>query len=102
LFSFQLRPHCSSHDDLRLFTRTPRNSKACKDVFKKRTSSEQSFDRMKIDYELERCRVRSRKAWHWQAHFTAINQHLDAWVKQAANQGFDIWVEVLGSFAEAA
>jgi len=89
-------------DDLRLFTKTPRNSKAWKDVFKRRTSSERSFDRMKVDYELERCRVRSCKAWYWQAHFTAMNQHLDAWVKQAVSQGFDIWVEVLGSFADAA
>jgi len=41
--------------DLRLFTKTPHNSKAWKDVFKRRTSSERSLDRMKVDYKLERC-----------------------------------------------
>jgi len=57
---------------------------------------------MKVDYELECCRVRSRKAWYLRTHFVAMNQHLDAWVKQAVSQGFDIWAEVLGSFADAA
>ena len=90
------------HDDLRLFTKTPRNSKAWKNVFKKRTSSERCFSRMKVDYRMEHCRVRSRKAWYWRAHFVAMNQHLDAWVKQALDQDFDIWSEILGSFAIAA
>lgn len=90
------------HDDLRLFTKTPRQSKAWKDVFKMRSSSERSFDRMKVDYELERCRVRSRKAWYFRAHFIAINQHLDAWVKKAQSEDFNIWAEVLGSNIDAA
>jgi len=39
--------------DLRLSTKTPRNSKAWKDVFKRRTSSERSLDCMKVGYKLK-------------------------------------------------
>lgn len=83
------------HDDLRFFTPTPRGSAAWKSVYKLRSGSERSFSRKKKDYELERCRIRSLKAWYWRTHFAAINQHLDAWVEQFKKQGFDIWAEVL-------
>jgi len=75
------------HDDLRFFTTTPRGSEAWKSVYKLRSGSERSFSRKKKDYDLERCRVRSLKAWYWQTHFAAMNQHLDAWVEQYKNQG---------------
>lgn len=84
------------HDDLRLFTPTPRNSLTWKKVYANRSASERSFKRAKVDYELERCRVRSKEAWFWRSHLVAINQHLDAWIDEASSQGWDIWTEVLG------
>ena len=90
------------HDDLRLFTPTPRNSKAWRDVYRLRSGSERSFSRKKKDYELERCRVKGLKAWYWRAHFAAMNQHLDAWVEQSLKNGLDIWSEVLGTPVKAA
>ncbi|HHY43189.1 MAG TPA: hypothetical protein GX514_10165 [Thermoanaerobacterales bacterium] len=61
-----------------------------------RSSSERSFKRIKNDYEIERSRVRSRKNWYFFIHFAAMNCHLDAWVKAALDDDFDIWAEVLG------
>jgi len=84
------------HDDLRLFTKTPRNSSAWKKTFSKRSASERSFKRAKVDYELERCRVRSKQAWFWRSHLVAMNQHVDAWTNHAAQNGFDVWAAVLG------
>lgn len=90
-------------DDLRLFTPTPRNSETWKSVYRLRSGSERSFSRKKKDYELERCRVRSLKAWYWRAHFVAMNQHLDAWVEHAVKEcAFDVWSELLGSSVAAA
>jgi len=89
-------------DDLRFFTATPRGSETWKSVYKLRSGSERSFSRKKKDYDLERCRVRSLKAWYWRTLFAAINQHLDAWVEQYENQSFDIWLEVLGASLKAA
>jgi hypothetical protein len=82
-------------DDLRLFSKTPRGSKAWRKEYAKRSSSERSFKRFKFDYEIERCRVRSRKNWYFFVLFAAMNCHLDAWVKAARDNGFDIWAEVL-------
>ena len=83
-------------DDLRLFTKTPRDSKAWRKVYAMRSSSERSFKRIKNDYEIERSRVRSRKNWYFFIHFAAMNCHLDAWVAKAEKEHFDIWAEVLG------
>ena len=83
-------------DDLRIFTKTPRDSKAWRKVYAMRSSSERSFKRIKIDYEIERSRVRSRKNWYLFIHFAAMNCHLDAWVAKAEKEHFDIWAEVLG------
>lgn len=66
-------------DDLRLFIRTPRNSSAWKEVYKGRSASERVNKRLMVDYQLERCRVRSNKYWVWRGHFAAISIHLDAW-----------------------
>ncbi|TDA65619.1 MAG: hypothetical protein D9V47_12475 [Clostridia bacterium] len=84
------------YDDLRLFTPTPRNSHAWKKVYALRSAVERSFKRAKADYELERCRVRSKRAWFWRSHLVAMNQHLDAWVDNSQQNGFDVWAEVLG------
>ncbi len=53
---FTLKPEW----DLRLFTQMPRNSKAWwKDVYARRTASERTNKRQKIDYQLEKIRTRS-------------------------------------------
>lgn len=65
-------------DDYRLFTKTPRGSKAWKKVFAKRTSVERTLKRILVDYLIERARARSDKRWFWLATLAALNQHLDA------------------------
>lgn len=69
--------------DLRLFTKTPRNSKVWKKVYARRTASERTNKRQKIDYRLERTRARSKKRIFWRLTLGAINQHLDAWVTES-------------------
>ncbi|NLY36006.1 MAG: hypothetical protein GX046_02090 [Tissierellia bacterium] len=65
--------------DLRLFTKTVRGSKAWKEVYKRRTTTERSIKRKKIDYRMEHTRVRSKRRRLWLLTLGAINQHLDAW-----------------------
>jgi len=87
--------HTKTHDDLRLFTKTPRDSKAWKKVYNGRSASERVNKRFMVDYQIERCRVRSNKQWYWRGHFAAIAIHLDAWVAFSAKNGFDIWQQIL-------
>ncbi len=89
--------HTKPHDDLRLFTKTPRNSDAWKKVYNGRSASERVNKRFMVDYQIERCRVRSNKHWYWRGHFAAIAIHLDAWVAFSTKNGFDIWKEILPS-----
>lgn len=84
-------------DDLRLFTTTPRNSDAWKQVYNGRSASERVNKRLMVDYNIERCRVRSNKHWVWRGHFALISIHLDAWVDFSLKQGFNIWTEILSS-----
>lgn len=67
--------------DLRLFTPTPRGSKAWKFAYARRTNVERTFKRILVDYQIESARARSKKRWFWQAILAAVNQHLDAQVK---------------------
>ena len=69
--------------DLRLFPKTPRNSKAWKKVYARRSASERTNKRQKIDYRLEKTRARSKRRIFWRLTLGAINQHLDAWVAQS-------------------
>jgi hypothetical protein len=69
-------------DDPRLFTQPPRQSKAWKSEYKKRTTVERSHKRKKIDYKLEQARVRSRRQWAVRIFLIAICQHADAWADQ--------------------
>ena len=70
-------------NDCRLFTKTPRGSKAWKKVFTRRTSVERTLKRTLVDYLIERARARSDKRWFWLATLAALNQHLDAQTKSA-------------------
>ncbi|SDG56134.1 Transposase DDE domain-containing protein [Desulfosporosinus hippei DSM 8344] len=66
--------------DLRLFTPTPRDSKAWKGIYTRRTTVERTFKRILVDHKIENARCRSKKRWFWQATLAAVNQHLDAQV----------------------
>lgn len=67
--------------NLRLFNKTPRGSEQWIKIYDKRTSSERSNKRKKIDYRIEQARVRSRQQWFVRYTLAAICQHLDAWIK---------------------
>ncbi len=66
--------------NLRLFTKTPRNSKEWKNTYKKRSGVERTFKRKKIDYNLEAARVRSETQWFTRYALIAMCQHIDAWI----------------------
>ena len=66
-------------DNLRLFTRTPRGSKAWRKKYKKRTAVERSFKRKKVDYHLEAAKARSTSMWFFRCIVLAMCQHIDAW-----------------------
>lgn len=70
-------------NNLRLFNKTPRGSKEWIKVYDKRSGSERSNKRKKIDYKIEHARVRSREQWFLRYSLAAICQHLDAWAKNA-------------------
>jgi len=67
-------------DDPRLFTQPPRDSKAWKQAYKRRTSVERSHKRKKLDFHLEAARLRSRRQWAVRIFLMAIAQHAAAWV----------------------
>jgi len=67
-------------DDFRLFTKTPRGSKAWKKIYGRRTSVERTLKRTLVDYRIESLRFRAESRWVWFASLSAINQHLDAQV----------------------
>ncbi len=71
--------HTFSKDNLRLFTKTPRDSDKWKIVYKRRTSIERSNKREKIDYWLESGRHRSTKMWYIRIYGIMICQHMDDW-----------------------
>lgn len=61
-----------------LLTPVPRGILAWQNLYRYHTAVERSFNRKKVDYDLEAARVRSTSCWHWRAHLVAFNQHLDA------------------------
>ncbi|WP_229768540.1 hypothetical protein [Tissierella pigra] len=67
--------------DLRMFPPVPRYSQAFKDKFKTRTSVERSNKGMFVDYRIEDMQLQSSKLKFCISNFTAINIHLDAWIK---------------------
>jgi hypothetical protein len=71
--------------DYRLFTKTPRGSKAWKKAFARRSSVERSLKRILVDYAIELERARSDKRWFWLATLAALNQHLDAQIRVTKN-----------------
>ena len=82
--------HTYSEDNLRLFTKTPRDSKKWKIIYKRRTSIERSNKREKIDYKLESGRHRSTKMWYVRIYGIMICQHLDAWYSHLKDSFVDL------------
>ena len=70
--------HTHSKDNLRLFTKTPRDSEKWKFIYKRRTSIERSNKREIIDYKLESGRHRSSKMWYIRIYAIMMCQHIDA------------------------
>lgn len=66
-------------DDLRIFTKVPRGSDQWKLIFNKRTSSERTNKREKVDYQLEAGRHKSTKMWYIRLYAIMMCQHIDAW-----------------------
>ncbi|SDI74219.1 transposase [Natribacillus halophilus] len=77
--------HTKSSDNLRLFPKTPRDSQAWKDTYKRRTSSERTNKREKKDYQLEAGRHRSTMMWTMRIYGIMICQHIDAWYESQKN-----------------
>lgn len=71
--------HTFCKDNLRIFTKTPRNSQQWKLAYKRRTSVERSNKREKIDFRLEAGRHRSTQMWHIRTYAIMMCQHIDAW-----------------------
>ena len=71
--------HTCSTDNPRLFPQTPRNSEKWKLIYKRRTTSERTNKREKIDYKLESGRHRSTKMWYIRIYGIMMCQHVDAW-----------------------
>ena len=64
------------NNDFRLFTKTPRNSKAWRKAYARRTTVERTIKRILVDYDIESLRFRAEKRWFWSASLAAINMHL--------------------------
>ena len=71
--------HIFTDDNPRLFNIPPRDSKAWKKEYDRRTSVERSNKREKEDYKLEDGRHRSTKMWYCRLYGIMMLQHLDAW-----------------------
>lgn len=71
--------YTKTSDDPRLFTKTPRDSKKWKLIYKRRSSIERSNKREKIDYKLESGKHRSTMMWYLRIYGIMICQHIDAW-----------------------
>lgn len=74
--------HTRESDNLRFFTRIPRGTLPFKLRFKRRTTVERFFKRLKEDYLLERkSKTRSSRNWYFRAFASSMCLHIDAWLK---------------------
>jgi hypothetical protein len=87
--------HTHSLDNLRLFTKTPRDSKEWTIVYRRRTSIERSNKREKVDYKLESGRHRSTKMWYVRIYGIMICQHMDAWYSHLRDSFTDLEAYIL-------
>lgn len=71
--------HTNASDNLRLFPPLARGSKEWREAYKRRTASECSNKREKVDYHLEDGRHRSTMMWMVRIYGIMFCQHIDAW-----------------------
>lgn len=71
--------HLYTDDNPRMINIPARGSKQWKDMYSKRTSSERTNKRIKIDYKLEDGRHRSSRMWYCRLYCIMMLQHLNAW-----------------------
>jgi len=71
--------HTHNGKNCRMFLKTPRETEAWKNIYKRRTSVERSNKREKIDYKLEAGRHRSTMMWAIRIYGIMMCQHIDAW-----------------------
>jgi hypothetical protein len=71
--------HTLNGENLRMFPKTPRETEAWKNIYKRRTSVERSNKREKIDYHLELGHHRSTMMWAIRIYGIMMCQHMDAW-----------------------
>jgi len=88
-------------DDIRLFTPTVRDSRKWKNTMKKRTSSERRNDRVKVDYQLQGDKVRSKSRWLIRIIMRDAAMHTDAWLNNADNSSEE-WLSSWFNFAQIA
>lgn len=69
----------------RLFPPIARDSDEWKNTYKRRTCSERSNKREKLDYMLEAARHRSSKMWYVRIFAIMMCMHLDAWLLESDN-----------------
>lgn len=82
--------HTNLKDNLRLFTKTSRESKEWKLIYSRRTSIERSNKREKVDYKLEAGRHHSTQMWYIRTYGIMICQHLDAWFSHLKSSLVDL------------
>src|SRR5690606_9208648 len=71
--------HTHSQDNPRLFPKIARGTELWKAIYKRRTTTERSNKREKIDYHLEAGRHRSTMMWYIRLYAIMMFQHIDAW-----------------------
>lgn len=70
-------------DNLRYFTRIPRDTPQWKAYFKRRTTVERVFKRLKEDFLIERCgKIRTSMTWYLRVFAASMCIHIDAWVSR--------------------
>lgn len=87
--------HTPLKDNPRLFCIPPRGSKEWKNEFARRSSTERSNKREKIDYKLEDGRHRSSKMWYCRLYAIMMLQHLDAWEMPSLEAFQNIFVKLV-------
>ena len=64
-------------------------------TYNSRSSVERVNKRVTVDYNIERCRVRSNKHWFFRGFVVATCLHLDVWSKSLNKKGTEIidWMQ---------
>ena len=86
-------------DNIRVFSRVPRQSPAWKAVYKGRTGVERTIKRAKCDYHLEQKKRRSTRDWFLEGLLTASCLHMDAWIQHVSLDVEALFLQWAGDLA---